>query len=80
MSSSELKSIEKSWASYDIFPVGNYLVYSAPEDDSMIHYYSGDWVIISSVTDSDVSQQKRHNALSMSVQQQLMSDIPYRVL
>jgi asparagine synthase (glutamine-hydrolysing) len=74
---SELKALEGTCTTIELFPPGHYL---HSRDGELKQWYKRDWTEYDAVKDNETDIQKLKDALEAAVHRQLMSDVPYGVL
>lgn len=74
---SELKALEGTCTTIELFPPGHYMHSS---DGELTQWYKRDWMEYDAVKENETNIQKIKDALEAAVHRQLMSDVPYGVL
>ena len=74
---SELKALEGICSKIELFPPGHYLHSSNKEP---VKWYNRDWMNFDNISNNETKISEIHEALTLAVDRQLMSDVPYGVL
>ncbi|NNE55510.1 MAG: asparagine synthase B, partial [Flavobacteriales bacterium] len=74
---SELKALEGTCTSIELFPPGHYL---SSDTGQLVKWYQREWTDFDAVKDNESDVVQLRQALEDAVKRQLMSDVPYGVL